>query len=125
MKPALRAPMIVMIIPSRRAQPIAGSSNLCRQNATATAMLMNVCATMATPMMMNRTPLRGVLKLKWLVVPRYAWRAMIANSNTHRDCCGPPDHTARLPPFGDQRKGPGKGEHINRDRYTELRRLQP
>jgi len=45
-------------------------------------MLMKVCATMATPMMMNRTPLRGVLKLKWLVVPRYAWRATIANSST-------------------------------------------
>jgi len=33
-------------------------------------------------MMTNRTLFRGVLKLKWLVVPRYAWNAMITNSST-------------------------------------------
>ena len=74
--------MMVMVMPKRRAHPIARSVNRCRQSATATAVAASVCAKMAIPMIEKSTPSTSVPTLKWLVVPRHAWTSMMTISST-------------------------------------------
>jgi hypothetical protein len=75
---------MVITMPRRTAQPNASSANRSRKRATATATLASVCNTMATPITVQSTAFRGVLTLKWLVVPRADCAQMMTISSSIR-----------------------------------------
>jgi hypothetical protein len=73
-RPPVEAPTIVTVNPRRRAHPRAASAKGWRHNATATTAAPTVWITIARPMVVNSAASTIVATLKWLVVPRHAWR---------------------------------------------------
>ena len=67
----------------------------------------------------------GVEKLKWLVVPRQACSAMIADLGHEDRGAGPPDEATHSRPVAQVGEDPREREHVDRGRGGELRRLQP
>ena len=119
------APTMVRTMPSRRAHPSGRSVNRCFQSATATATLTNVCSRIAEPIKMNSHRSSGVEALKWLVVPRHAWRSMIATSSTNTTAVVQPTTRRMRGQSGEPPEDPRERQAVDGRRDRELERLQP